>query len=94
MASGRDCTSCHAPIVWAKTTRMRRMPLDAMRDGMGKLIPLCPTDGSANVRPTGQTVTDRDGGRIAVVEVVAKGEGVWRPHFATCPKAKEHRRRR
>ena len=74
------CRSCSAPIVWAITQEGRRMPLDAepAREGNVLLYP----DGTCRALRADEVI----GGAI--------GEHLHRSHFATCPEAAEHRRRR
>ena len=68
------CQHCGARIRWVMTAKRRRaMPLDAEPDPAGNVI-LRPEDGRAVVLD----IPDRD-------HAVARGETVWRTHFATCP---------
>ena len=75
------CKSCGAPVVWAVTPRGKRTPLDAVTspDGNVELLP----DGS--VRVLGPL--DAEAARLA-------GAELYLSHFATCPAAAAHRRRR
>lgn len=79
------CRSCAAPIVWAVTTAHRRMPLDPTPDPAG------------NVVMTAAIETDDDGRLLPVVRVLHDGDthygDRYRPHFATCPRAADHRSR-
>jgi hypothetical protein len=84
------CRSCNAPVVWARTTKGKNIPLDA-EDSGGWAAPVTPDDG--NLQPTGERVPTRDGQTAMVVEVVAAGEGKYRSHFVTCPEAGEWRKR-
>jgi hypothetical protein len=63
----------------------RRMPLDAN--------PANPTQ-PARVDGGNVVVLGADSHGTPVVRVVANGAGRHRSHFATCPRAKEHRRAR
>jgi hypothetical protein len=79
-----ECRSCRAPIIWAATEKGGRMPLDAG-----------PYDGDD---PRGLFVFRHDGlGRVFAMAVppdAFPGEPVYRSHFATCPHANQHRRKR
>ncbi len=74
------CRSCHAEIVWVVTERGTFMPLDAIPSTVGNIV----------------LVDGPDGGQVArVVSTLGDGtEQRWRSHFASCPDAKRHRRRR
>ena len=79
------CRSCGAPLLWALTERGRRIPLDR------NPVP----DGNIEIKET------EDGPPISRV---VSGQGTLSPglfpatryksHFATCPNAKRHRRRK
>lgn len=84
------CRSCEQPIVWAKTTGGKAIPLDG--EDMGGWIGVA-TFEDGNVRPTGERQQGRGGSTVMVVEVVVPGEGKHRSHFSSCPKAAEWRRR-
>lgn len=79
------CKSCGAPIIWIKTFSGKAMPVDA-----GGI------DFFAD--PEGKELFVTDGG--AVVHGVRAEEGAehthrgYISHFATCPNADQHRRRR
>lgn len=68
------CRSCGAPIMFKRTFKGRRMPLDVERDAPPP---------NANVLVSGDRCS-----------VVAPGEGTHTSHFATCPNASKHRRKR
>lgn len=78
------CRSCDAPVLWAKTEKGRRMPLDPE-----------PYTGS---EPAGVFVLRFfEAGTptaVAVPPEAFKDEPLYRSHFATCPHAAEHRRGR
>ncbi|WP_256789870.1 hypothetical protein [Frankia sp. AvcI1] len=72
------CRSCEAPIRWATATATgRRMPLDAEPTADGNVTVHRGDDGQAvaTVHPIGTPIV---GTR-------------WRPHWATCPNADQHR---
>lgn len=71
-----NCSSCQAPIIWAKTEAGRAMPLDAepVDDGNMELLP----DGICRFVPKGDHTT-------VVVPL-------YKSHFATCPHARTHRK--
>jgi hypothetical protein len=84
------CRSCHAPIVWARTTTGKSIPVDA-EDMGGWTSPTRFDDG--NLRPTGERVPSKGGATTMVVEVVTPGSGrFYRSHFASCPDALSWRR--
>lgn len=81
------CRTCLAPIDWARTAKGFRIPLDPA-DSPGpepNLIVLGydDVDGAPLVR--GVTAEDAE---------LHPGATLRRSHFATCPDAKKHRRRR
>lgn len=70
-----ECESCNAPIIWAVTRNVRRMPVDAE--------PVDTSTGGGNV------LLSREGGRV-MAEVVSNpgrlfGRRVYRSHMQTCP---------
>jgi hypothetical protein len=77
-----DCRSCEAPLLWARTEKGRRIPLDP--------------DPYAGDDPRGLFVLRRELGlaplAVAATPDAFPGEPVYRSHFTTCPNAKEHRR--
>lgn len=77
-AKQSKCRSCDAPIIWAKTTQDKNIPLDAEPSGAGN-ITLVP-GGRAHVH-------SRD-------ELFPQGETLYVSHFVTCPNANEHRKAR
>lgn len=74
------CKSCGAPIIWATTQKGKLMPLDAAPD------------------PDGNLAVSRWATVIAVhprTELTdTQGFPTHKSHFATCPHAAEHRRKR
>jgi hypothetical protein len=78
-------------MVFASTEKRKRMPLDAERDpATDEWVPALDPEG--NVADTTRRVPDGHGGTMPVVAIVPAGMGRWRSHFATCPRAREHRR--
>lgn len=74
------CNSCGTSIVWAITRHGKAMPVDAQPHA----------DGNVELKPRG------DGQYIATVhgqQPLGAAE-LHRAHFATCPNADTHRRRR
>lgn len=78
------CGSCDAPIVWARTQRGERMPVDAAPD---------PERG--NVMLTGRAPHLRAGvlSRGQAAGARAVGQELHTAHFVNCPHAGAHRRR-
>jgi hypothetical protein len=71
------CGSCGALIAWVRTAAGKRMPIDFE-----------PTeDGNVVIEPDGVVHVLKAG------EFPVPGEARHTSHFATCPKAAEHRRR-
>lgn len=71
-----QCTSCGAPIWWARTPKGRRIPIDAESNPKGTIMVI---DGVAHVVGSSRTLDPADTGRR------------WVTHYATCPNAKSHR---
>lgn len=81
------CRSCKAPIIWATTANDKKMPLD--------LLPVEPErDAGGAVAISGLQVIERQGRCRAATIADVPGADLYRSHFATCPNAGEHRRRR
>lgn len=78
------CATCRAPIVWAYTPSGKRIPLDAEHTDDG-LRPV--TSPQGNLVATGEEILG------AVVVRVEQG-GRFVSHFATCPDAGQHRRKK
>lgn len=80
-----QCRSCNAEIVWARTERGKRMPLDA--DPVADAI--AETRGLFVLREV-----DHADGPLAVAAWGLEGtEAHYRSHFASCPQAALHRKR-
>lgn len=76
------CHSCGAPIRWAVTEYGRRIPLDPTPTDAGNIHLY---DGVAYVMEMrGQ----------AIIEHRAQGDVLYVAHFATCPHADQHRKKR
>jgi len=77
------CRSCGAEILWVRTEKERRMPLD--RQPVDDSTP----GGTFVLRDTGSPE-----GPLAISATPAQlpGEVYYVSHFATCPHAAEHRR--
>lgn len=76
------CKSCNAEIVWARTDRGRRMPLERADDG------------NIVLRDVDRVRFIRDG-RVQYPGGAAELRGDERryvSHFATCPQAAAHRK--
>ncbi|MBO5841050.1 MAG: hypothetical protein J6Q86_06490 [Methanobrevibacter sp.] len=79
------CRSCGADIVWIKMASGKKMPCDA---GMISFDIAHPGDKDAQVYVT-------PGGKVARGYFNPAGGGVgYISHFATCPNAGKHRRRK
>lgn len=90
------CTSCQAPICWARTTGGKPIPLDAEPFEGGNLVavdrsghPLDPARARVAVAASQATVTVA---RRALRSIDPELPH-WRSHFATCPHADHHRTR-
>lgn len=76
------CISCGAPIAWAMTDSGARMPLDVPSTDTGNVA--AHRDESGVLRA-----------RVLPADVApARHERLTTSHFASCPNAAEHRRRR
>lgn len=79
------CGSCDAPILWARTQRDERMPVDAAPDpDLGNVIL---TGTAPHLRAGVLARGQAEGARAA-------GQPLHTSHFATCPHAGQHRRTR
>lgn len=87
------CRGCNAKIVWAVTEHGKSMPVDAEPDDDGNVIFLA---GRRGVGPHGPVplvkVLPADG-QLELVEDASIDGRRYMPHFATCPKRDEFRRR-
>jgi len=72
------CRSCGARIRWVFTDKGHRMPLDPEPDPTGNIV--IREDGDAHV--------------ITKDDVIPPQAERWISHFATCPEAARHRRRK
>lgn len=73
------CSSCGAPILWARTAKGKQMPIDAE-----------PTaDGNVLLHPGGRLAVVN--GPLEVLRLRAVGTALHLSHFVTCPNAAEHR---
>jgi hypothetical protein len=89
-AHGRGrCRSCKARIVWALTATGRAMPVDAEPHPEGLLV----LELGDTIRVRAANAEER-----TVVMPIFKSlrpeVKLFRSHFATCPNATEHRRKR
>jgi hypothetical protein len=75
-----SCASCGAAIIWAQLQSSRRIPIDFEPHVQGNVV--------LSRRPWGVLASP-------VKAMLAFGrKDLRRSHFATCPKADEHRRQR
>ena len=82
--SAVECRTCRALMFWAVTPAGRKMPVNAKPDPEGKLI------GFLTFDAVGRAELNVDTYRAD--EPKHQGRNRWTSHFATCPKAGEHRR--
>ena len=82
-----SCRSCRAPIIWARTERGKKMPLDTP----GKTPDELPNGTTFVLRER-----DHPDGPLAMAAstVAFPDELHYLSHFATCPDRDEHRRPR
>jgi hypothetical protein len=79
------CRSCNALIIWAETPAGRRMPLDDTPSANGNILL-----GLRHERePLALYQTEQQ-----LEPLRARGELLYTSHFASCPFAATHRRRR
>lgn len=79
------CRSCKAPVIWARTTQGRNMPVDAEPSPTGNLV-LSPGSGSGALSPRVYMLGPGD--------QPAEGLQRYTSHFATCKYADQHRKSR
>ena len=79
------CRTCGAPVIWLHTLSGREMPLDAEPVADGNLV-IVNTGQSRYVVPAPKQAPEPDLFRAPELR--------YRSHFATCPHAKQHRRKR
>jgi hypothetical protein len=77
------CRSCGAVIFWMNTTTNSRMPVDFEPAEDGNIRLDSEIEGLVEVL-----------GKKATAAARAKGEKLYRSHYATCPNAAKHRKRR
>ncbi len=77
------CSTCGAPIVWRRGERGGRMPLDAQPNPAGNVLDLGPDEPAIVLREPGLIPLD-----------APTGGTLRTSHFATCPDAAKHRKRR
>jgi hypothetical protein len=90
------CSSCGAPITWARTSSGKAIPLDAGPDPTGNLL-VVDRHGTTLPAPVARAAVERG---YATVMVARRGHRSidpdlphWRSHFSTCPHAHRHRTR-
>lgn len=75
------CRSCNANILWAVTTKGKRIPIDPtpVKDGNIRLI-----------------VRENNLPPLAIVVTLSENRDtdMYKSHFATCPNAQKHRNKR
>lgn len=76
-----QCGTCHAEIIWAVTTKAKRMPVDKDIHAQGNVL-LADRGGST---PLAKVLT--------VAQQFGMQGKLRRSHFATCPDANKHRRK-
>ena len=76
------CRSCGADIRWTLTAEDKRMPVDSQADPAGNVAVTKLLDGSLASRIITAAAPLRD------------GELPFRPHWASCPNADAHRKRK
>ncbi len=84
-AAGR-CGTCNSRVIWTLTAAEKRMPVDPDPATEGNLL-LVPSQTGRHVR----SIVLRDRG---LETAAARGEPLHLSHFATCPQADKHRRKR
>jgi hypothetical protein len=96
MARVAACSSCGAPITWARTSSGKAIPLDAGPDPTGNLL-VVDRHGTTLPAPVARAAVERG---YATVMVARRGHRSidpdlphWRSHFATCVNARQHRQR-
>ena len=88
MSSFSTCKSCGAPIMWLKTDKGKWMPVDIKTE---QFYP-DPVGAKTYIMNDGHTMRGTPAPKDKeVLPCVASGNV---SHFATCPNASQHRRRR
>jgi hypothetical protein len=75
-----ECSSCGAPIRWAKTIKGVGIPLDPEPSPRGNVV----------ISEEGAALVYNSPGAVAARY---EGEPRYLSHFATCPNADQHRKR-
>lgn len=82
---GPHCASCKAPIFWFKTKEKRLIPVDRQASPSGTIV----LEGNEKCR-----VLSMKEAAALRASGAAGGAALFTAHFATCPNAAQHRRRR
>ena len=76
-----ECRSCKEPIIWVRTRKGKRMPMDEAPDPSGRFV----INGEeSDGTPTVAWLTETDAEKYT-------GD-TYQSHFKTCPNAGEHRK--
>jgi hypothetical protein len=81
---GAHCSSCGAPILWAKYTTGARMPLDREPVPGGTL--------RVERGPSNWSMAGSDHYHLLCFWDRSETEPRYQSHFASCPQAQEHRK--
>jgi len=85
------CRSCNANILWAVTTKGKRIPIDPtpVEDGNIRLVVR-----ENHLPPLALVVDFAQRERIGTLREMKEDRvELFKSHFATCPNAQKHRRR-
>lgn len=92
------CRSCGAEVWWAWTTGGKRMPVDATPDPEGMLVAV-DSEGYVLADPLLDLAIEH--GQASQVTMARRAHRSmtgevrrWTSHFATCPNAEKHRKKR
>lgn len=89
--SSRQCRSCGARVVWARTVEGKAVPLDADRNPAGNIV-LLPDRGTGSrlaiYRRKGDPPID------VILARTSDADGPFTSHFATCPDRDQWRKPR
>lgn len=79
-----ECSSCGAPIIWAKTSPIKWLPVDAEPNSQGNIV----------LREEHEEVLAKVIGKTELWRYSVKNpDAVFRmSHFATCPNSNGHRK--
>ena len=80
-----NCDGCGAEIVWGVTKNGKRTPLDAKSEKRYVTVEVYEPDDDSTGNFTFYRAEDKD--HVALVDV-------FMPHFATCPKAEQFRKKK